>query len=255
MLKANYHTHSVWCKHAQGRFVDYIQEAIRVGFEELAITDHCPHKYSWCWLHEDEVPEFDRELNEAIATYGDKIRLLKGFECEYIPAEMEYFTYLKEELGYKFMIMGQHCAGRHQEVDSFNLTDPKQLRVYADTVCEGLETKFFTMLAHPDVIFSKYPRTWDADCEKAYAQIFETCEKLHIPIEININGLRGDRGYPNPEMLAFSKDYDLKYLLNSDAHNPNDLYDDWAHKAEIWTAERGIQIETFYPWDWAKEGK
>lgn len=253
MLKSNYHTHSLWCKHASGTFEDYIKEAIRVGFEELALTDHCPHKYSWCWLKEEEVPAFDKEINEAIDKYKDKIKLFKGFECEYIREEMEYFKYLKEELGYNFMILGQHCSGDNQEVNSFYLKKPEELRVYADFVCEGLETGMFMLLAHPDVIFSEYPNKWDADCEKAFSQIFKTCEKLHIPVEINVNGLRGDRGYPSKDTFLLSKDFDLKYLINTDCHEPGHILDDWALKAEKWAADLGIVPETLYPWEWHDE--
>lgn len=249
MLKANYHTHSAWCKHASGTFEDYIKEAINADFEEIAITDHCPHKYSWSWLREDEVPALDKELNETIDIYKDKIKIYKGFECEYIREEMEYFKYLKEELGYSFMILGQHCSGEGQAVNSFYLKTPSELRTYADWVCEGLETNFFMLLAHPDVIFTEYPNKWDRDCEKAFDQIFKTCEKMKMPVEINVNGMRGDRGYPSKEMLLFSKDYNLKYLINTDAHDPKHIYDDWAAKAEKWVAELGIVPELIYPWE------
>ena len=37
---ANYHTHTRWCRHADGEIEDYIQEALRRGLKALAITDH-----------------------------------------------------------------------------------------------------------------------------------------------------------------------------------------------------------------------
>ena len=248
MIKGNYHTHSYWCKHAVGTFEDYVRAAEEAGFEELAITDHCPHRYSWCWLHENEVAEFDEELNRAIAAHKDKIRLFKGFECEYIKEEMEYYKYLKEELGYTFLILGQHCAGEHGEVNCFDMKNGYEMRKYADSVCAGLETGEFMLLAHPDVVFTKYPVLWDADCDKAFAQIFKTCEKLKIPVEINTNGLRGDRGYPSRECMTFSKDYDLKYLIGSDCHDPRHMHDEWENRAVSWAKEIGIAVEELYPW-------
>ena len=42
MLKANYHTHLVYCGHAEGHAEDYIKKAIELGFDELGISDHAP---------------------------------------------------------------------------------------------------------------------------------------------------------------------------------------------------------------------
>ena len=41
---ANYHTHTRWCRHADGEIEDYIREALRRGLKALAITDHVPHR-------------------------------------------------------------------------------------------------------------------------------------------------------------------------------------------------------------------
>ncbi|MDE6013685.1 MAG: PHP domain-containing protein [Anaeroplasmataceae bacterium] len=42
MIKANYHTHLVYCNHAVGHAEDYIQEALKHHFVEIGITDHAP---------------------------------------------------------------------------------------------------------------------------------------------------------------------------------------------------------------------
>ena len=40
MLKANYHTHTYLCGHAVGKVEDYVNEAVRLGFKEIGISDH-----------------------------------------------------------------------------------------------------------------------------------------------------------------------------------------------------------------------
>ena len=42
MFKENYHTHMRLCRHAQGDIKDYVEEAIRLGFHSLGISDHGP---------------------------------------------------------------------------------------------------------------------------------------------------------------------------------------------------------------------
>ena len=46
MQKFNYHSHTYRCGHADLDMKDeeYIQEYIKMGFEKVAITDHCPEK-------------------------------------------------------------------------------------------------------------------------------------------------------------------------------------------------------------------
>lgn len=245
---ANYHTHSRWCRHAAGEIEDYFEKAVQLGFVELAMTEHVPHRNGWTWMPWEELLQYDAALNTAIEKYGDKIRLFKGFECEYYPSEMEDYRYLKEELGYKFLILGQHASGAHQEINSFAVRSGKEVRIYADWVCAGLETGMFVMLAHPDVCLSACPSLWDRDCEKAFSQIYETCERLRIPVEINLNGFRDGRGYPSEAALLLSKDYNLKYLINSDAHDPEKLYDDAGRRLEKWVRSLGIRVEDTFPW-------
>jgi histidinol phosphatase-like PHP family hydrolase len=247
---ANYHTHSRWCRHAVGEIEDYFEEAVKLGFVELAMTEHVPHKTCWGWFPFEELPRYDAALNAAIAKYEDKIKLYKGFECEYIPQELEVYRYMKEELGYTFLILGQHGCGKNQEINSFGIKTGRELRTYADWVCMGLETGLFVMLAHPEVALSAYPVLWDQDCEKAFSQIYGACSRLHIPVEINVNGFRGQRGYPSERALMLSKDYALKYLINADAHAPGELYDAAGHAIEDWVKKLGIHVEETFPMDW-----
>ena len=46
MQKFNYHTHTYRCGHADTDMTDedYILEYIKMGFEKVAFTDHCPEK-------------------------------------------------------------------------------------------------------------------------------------------------------------------------------------------------------------------
>lgn len=249
---ANYHTHSRWCNHAEGEIEDYFKKAVELGFKELAMTEHVPHRNSWCWYPVELIPEYDAALNSAISKYQDKIKLYKGFECEYHPDDLEDYLYYKKELGYDFLILGQHGFGKNNEINSFAVKNSSDMRKYADTVCEGLETGIFVMLAHPDVVMSGYKGPFDRDCEEAFRQIFKVCEKLRIPLEINMNGFRDNRGYPDKDFLILSKDYELKYLINSDAHSPKKLYDEAGHELEKWVEGLGITVEELFPWDYSK---
>lgn len=245
-MQANYHTHSKWCRHGVGEIEEYIEEAIRCGFREIAMTEHVPQE-GWenSWIPWDQFPAFDRALNRAVRTYEGKIRVIKGFECEYFPEKMDAYRRFKEDYGYELLILGQHCCGKNREIDIFAPKGPYEMHVYADTVCRGLETGIFRFLAHPDCVLENYPNLWDKECESAMGQIFQACEELKIPVEINGNGTRWDRRYPSEQAFLLSKNYQLQYIINSDAHAPEKLYDEGVKKAERFAEKLGLEVIPF----------
>ena len=45
MISANYHTHTIRCKHAVGEEREYIEAAISEDFKILGFSDHTPQPY------------------------------------------------------------------------------------------------------------------------------------------------------------------------------------------------------------------
>lgn len=246
-MKANYHTHTRWCKHGTGEIEDYIEAAISAGLTELAITEHVPHKdnldprrIQW-----EEFEAYDQALDAAIWKYSDRIRVIKGFECEYYPEVLDAYRMFRDQYGYKLLILGQHRSGRNREYDNFAAKTVKEMRIYADEVCEGLETGLFTFLAHPELALQGYPNVWDRDCELVMRQIYSVCERRKIPVEINANGFWDHRAYPNREALLLSKEYRLRYLINSDAHHPECLCGKSVAAVEAFARELGLPVMEF----------
>ena len=249
---ANYHTHNRWCRHAVGEIEDYIKVALEEGFEELAITDHVPHsdnidkrRIQW-----EEFPEYNRLLDRAIAEYGDRISLIKGFECEYYPESMPEYRWMRDDYGYELLILGQHWYGEGRQYFAFSHEKTAdEMHIYSDTVCDGLNTGLFGFLAHPDLCVLGYAPGWDKECESCMRQIFAECEKLDIPVEINGAGAYENRGYPGREAFLLSKEYKLRYLINMDAHDPEYLRADHSCVPEAFARELGIAVMEKLPRD------
>lgn len=248
-MRANYHTHTRWCRHAVGEIEDYIETAIQGGLEVLAITEHVPHRdnrdpnrMQW-----EEFTDYDKALNQAIEQYRGRIRIIKGMECEYYPEEMDDYRIFRDTYGYELLILGQHRCGADREIDNFAAKGPYEMDIYAKTVCAGLETGMFNILAHPDVALVKYSGGWDEHSEKAMRQIFEVCQQRKIPVEINVNGMRNKKEYPSRDAFLLSKEYDLTYLINADAHDPQYLCGQVIEEAEQFAKELGIEAAEFLP--------
>lgn len=241
---ANYHTHTRWCNHGTGEIEDYIKVAIEAGLKEIAITEHVPRKDNRdpSRMRWEEFEAYNKELDAAIEKYKSQIKVIKGFECEYYPTDMKQYERFRDVYGYKIFVLGQH-TNKARTIDNFEPKNKEALACYADEVCEGLETGLFTFVAHPDLVLQGYNQgKWDEHCEKVMRQIFATCERLNIPVELNANGLRSRRRYPDMDAWKLSKEYNLRYLINSDAHRPEFLYDDAVRELEARAQYLGIEI-------------
>lgn len=155
-MRANYHTHTRWCKHGKGEIEDFIEAALLLGMEEIAITEHVPHKDNLdkCRLQWEELEAYDSALNRAIEVYKGKISVRKGFECEYYPECLEEYRMLKNDLGYEFFFLGQHRSGPNREVDNFKTKTAKDMLLYADEVCKGLNSGYFRFFGASGFVFA-----------------------------------------------------------------------------------------------------
>ncbi len=222
----DYHCHTRWCKHADGEIEDYIKIAIERNVDKLAITDHVPHiddidKRRLGWK---EFDEYNKELDSMIIKYKNEIEVIKGFECEYYPEYMQTYADFKQKYNYKIMVLGHHTSC-DRKIDNFATKGHEHMLLYSHEVCEALNTNFFTYLAHVDVPLSGYKHGFDDVAKKAFGNIFAVCEKLNIPVEYNANGVRDKRQYPNMEVYNYSKQFNLRYIVNSDAHSPQHIRD------------------------------
>lgn len=244
---ANYHTHTRWCHHGEGEIEAYIQKALEGNLQELAITEHVPQPgdFDPRRLQMDEFPAFHAELEKQIRKYRGSIRIFKGFECEYYPSSMEHYRRLRDVYGYELLILGQHTS-IDRATDSFAIKTPRQLARYADEVCEALHTGMFAFLAHPDVVMCGYQKA-DEAMLGAMAQIFSTCEKLEIPVEINANGVHYHRGYAARPVWELAAKYRLKCLVSSDAHRPEDLLCSAVSWCEKMAREIGLEVLSLLP--------
>ena len=242
MMKANYHTHTRWCRHGTGEIREYADYAVRLGLLELAITEHMPlpGDPDRARMRFSEFPAFNAELNRVIAEYDGKLTIRKGLECEYYPWMLDTYREYKKRYGYEILILGQHANAR-RTLDNFLATEPWQLAIYADEVCEGLVSGVFDFLSHPDVVMRGY-KTVDEAMLETMEQIFCTCKELDMPVEINALGIKYNRGYPNREIWKLARDYGLTCIINSDAHHVAELTGEHITHAEKFAEDLGLKV-------------
>ena len=271
MLKANYHTHTKLCNHAVGMPEDYILKAIELGFKEIGISDHghvpssfmSEEEYKNNWLErlmslEDYYDIYLPSLDEAIKKYGDKIKIYKGLEVEYIEGHEEYYIGLKANLDY--LNLGIHFFESNGHfLNSYDDVNYKTIYDYANVAIKGIKSGLYKTLVHPDLFFFNYKdengcHTFDKHCEKVSKMIIEEAIKNDVYLEINANGPSNSRRfgdssdwlYPRKEFWKIASSYkDLKILIGADAHNPNNLYNDDVKAVIKFAKDLGLKVQDF----------
>ena len=245
-LTKNYHTHTYRCQHAKGDVADYCQAAVEQELTVLGMSDHTAlpdNRWSVVRMDLQELPEYSQAIDEARERFP-QLMLLKGAECEF--AE-EYVAFYQDTLlgqyQFDYLIGGAHYFPLHGEwVGSYGGADTiAGLQGYTDYFIKSMESGLFAFMAHPDLFGNCY-LNWDENTISASHDIFTAAVELQVPLEINGYGLRkrqidtpeGKRPmYPWLPFWEQASDYDIKVIVNSDAHRPEDVSSNMAEAAEI----------------------
>lgn len=222
---ANYHTHTYRCKHATGGDEAYVRAAIDRGLHCLGFSDHTPMPFAGGEQHTAhhrmavaDLPGYVASLLALREKYRGQIELLIGLEVEYYPTTFPALLALLRTQPIDYIILGQHFLGNEEEglPPCLQLTDRADyLAQYVDYVCAGMETGYFSYLAHPDVLHY----TGDEACyDREMRRLCMAAKRLDIPLEINLYGLSDGRHYPRPSFWQIAAECGNTAILGCDAH-------------------------------------
>ena len=233
MFPYNYHTHTRRCGHASGDDEEYVLAAIKAGYKVLGFSDHAPYSlypHPGSHMGWEMLEDYIESINDLKEKYKGIIDIRLGMESEFYPFCFDERKYLLSRLDY--MIFGQHYdQALGLGVNYFKANSEEEIRVYADSVVEGLHSGLFSYLAHPDVFMNHQP-DFTEECARSAHKIAKACEETGIPVELNVRGvMKGKKPFPNGEQYWYPhKDfwrilaqYDIKAVVGIDAHSPDDL--------------------------------
>ena len=238
---ANYHTHTSRCHHASGTEEEYIKKAIAEGLETLGFADHAPYVYpegyvSHFKMTPDEAPDYYNTISALREKYRDKIEILIGYEAEYYPELWDATLEEWKKYPPEYLILGQHYVGKEYDPKNGMHTFAKpggaeKLKLYVDTVIQGISTGAFTYIAHPDMVnYSGNPHVYDEEMTR----LILAAKEREIPLEINLLGVAENRLYPNEPFWKLCGALSADAIIGCDAHSPSRV----AVKEEITAAYR-----------------
>lgn len=254
MQKFNYHSHTYRCGHADEEVLDeeYVLEYIKMGFEKIAFTDHCPEKNEIDTRQKVRMKYHQKEeylgnIKKLKEKYANKIEIFSGYEVEYLPGEEENIKELKEESDK--IVLGQHFIyddNKELKILGEHLYTDEDLLKYAHYIEKAMELKIPDIIAHPD-FFMKKSRKSFGEAESVVAKIIcQSAEKYNIPLEINLNNIFNNTyyegkirinndsiekqkeklenvAYPCRKFWEIATNYDIKVVYGIDTHHKGEI--------------------------------
>lgn len=255
MIKTNYHTHTKRCLHAEGNDLDYINEAIKANLHTIGFSDHGPYEDNRFGLRMpySVLPEYIKTFKNFKKQFKDIINIKIGLEIEYDENKLDYYKYLLTKLDY--LALGQHIFldKNNNFLNSYEIKSTESYLDYANSISKALDTKLFSFVAHPDLIFlNEFP--FDENCEKACNIIINAAKRNNSILEFNANGFRrGIHKFPDGERYQYPykpfwekvKENNLMVLVSSDCHNPKQVYDSYMEMAVNTAKDFGLNVIDF----------
>ena len=213
-LRFDYHTHTVYSRvgpyfHGKGRIIDNARAAAKRGLASLAITDHGPSDFYGLNLR--KIPQIRREIAAAMHSFP-KLKIYLGVEADIVDTPNGLDVSPEDFALFDFVNAGYHyvpkCHMLHNFV-AFRAPWPKKLREKlrlqnTERIIKALKSNDIKILTHPG--------------DKAFIDehaVAKACEETGTMVEINAR-----HKHPDVRDLQIYKNYDIDFVINSDAHRP-----------------------------------
>lgn len=255
--KINLHTHCNFCD-GDNTPEEMIIAAIQKGFTVLGFSSHSLFPFSKSDWHipSNKFNEYSTEIRRLAEKYSSQIKILLGFEADYlkgvsVPSYENYAElnpdYLIGSIHYVFNKKGMYSVDNKTEKVQQSLKKmytnkkgeidgKKAVCEYFATQREMLKKGTFQILGHPDVIrkrnsvlnFFDPSENW---YKKELIATAKEIKKADVIVEINTGAIsRGifnsntdDDFYPSKQFLEIIHKMNIPVLVSSDAHKTDDL--------------------------------
>ncbi len=214
-IKWDLHTHTTY-SHGKGSIEDNVKVAVKKGLSKIAISDHGPGHVSY-GIKRAKIKDMRRDI-ENIKNKYPEIEILLGVEANVInksgaidltDEEKELFDVILA--GYHYGAFGEqpgHDLRIHAEnyvLNKVGKTTPKLKKENTDLMIKAIYENEILAITHPG---DKY----DIFIE----EVAKACEDRGVWMEIN-----NSHPFLTVETIAKCAEYDVSFVIGSDAHVPH----------------------------------
>ncbi len=247
--KTDYHIHTSLCGHAIGECRDYVQQAEKMGLEEVGFSDHAPfvdRVDPAVTMSRDQLP-FYQQMMEGLRRDSCTLSIKIGIEADFIPGFEKQTKELLDGYAYDYVIGSVHflkdwafdCPNERQSWDGKDVN--QVYRTYQKTLREAAQSQLFDIMGHVDLV-KKFGHRASEDISAEIKKTAEVFKKFGVAIEINTSGLRKPVGeiYPALKDLTIYARAGVPIVFGSDAHRPQEVGADF-DQARLLALRAGFQ--------------
>jgi len=227
-LPADYHMHTVLCRHAVGVPTEYAAQAVRLGLTEIGFSEHNPmirDDYDDWHMLQADLDTYVANVEQARRDHP-RLTIKLALEVDYIPGQEDWIRQLAARHPWDYLIGAVHYVS-----ESWDLDNPKKISewknrdpfevwtVYFERLTMAAESGLFDIMAHADLCkkFCFYPKQpW----MPMVAQFMKAAKSADVAMELNTAGLRKDcrEIYPSRSIVDLAAQHGVPITFASDAH-------------------------------------
>jgi histidinol-phosphatase (PHP family) len=224
----SYHNHTNWSDGAP-TLAAQIQEARRLGLDELGISDHYvlhPELPEVDWsMPPDLLGDYVLQLRAAAAETTD-LTLRLGVEADFFPETVEQVRANLSAYPFDYVIGSVHYVDGFPIDYQANVWDAlsddernEKWRLYWRRIRELAESRAFDFVGHLDLP-KKFGHRPTVDLSAEAHAALDAIAAAGMAIEINTAGwsLPAAEAYPSLELLREARRREIPLLINADAH-------------------------------------
>ncbi|KAF6571889.1 histidinol-phosphatase HisJ [Paenibacillus sp. SEL3] len=240
-MKIDYHTHHARCGHAIGSLEEYVQQGIRLGLDQLGLSDHMPllhvkpaDYYPEMAMPMEELPRYVEECLELKERFKEQIDIRVGLEGDYIEGWEREIEDIITAYPWDYVIGSVHFLGE------WDITDFRQVhhwegknvlevyRTYYNAVSKAAATGLYDIMGHLDVIkrFGYHPKPEEMEeLRELERSALSAVARSGRAMELNASGLSKPCAemFPSRRMLDEAFSLGIPLTVGSDAHDPAKL--------------------------------
>ncbi len=230
-LPADTHTHTALCRHAGGLPLDYARAAAARGITEMACTEHIPFPNDPAPAIRMTMAEFPRYLELVReAQQAGLCRVLLGLEADYQRELIaEHIPRLLDAADFDLVLGSIHTGPFWDLAPDDPAATPAFIsqmnRTYYQRLTAMAQTGLYDVCAHFDLVKRAGIHAPLAELAEMVPPALDAVAAAGMAIEINTSGFRHRAGeaYPSLAILGWMKERQIPIVFGSDAHNPNDV--------------------------------
>lgn len=250
-IPTNFHTHTIYCGHAVGLPLDYLDVIKTYGIKTLGFSEH-----SYI-----DIPSFKHTIKTSEHMnmyYNDALKLriktncevLIGLEVDYFPSFMNYYKELHKK--YDYLTLSVHFVifnGLYSYGSRF--TSFEEMNLYCDYMESGMASGLFAFINHPDLFLNNNMNVYRLDERMRTLEdnIINNALKYDMPLELNVSQFKRHNdlyqpGFIRDDFWTIVGKTNAKVIINFDAHRPDEINLDSYNKIMEYAKSHNLNVIT-----------